>query len=127
MSALAPTHTVEIVQKFRLEAAHFLPHVPEGHRCKRVHGHSYTIEVFVEGQVDPHTGWVIDFYDIEAAVDPVVQRLDHYLLNEVPGLDNPTAENIAMWVWRQVKPGLPELSQIVVHETEMSRAIYRGS
>lgn len=118
--------TAEIVQSFRLEAAHFLPNVPEQHRCRRVHGHSYKIDVHVSGEIDPQTGWIVDFYDIEAVFQPLLKRLDHYLLNEVPGLENPTAENIAAWVWERLKPGLPGLCQVVVHETEMSRAIVRG-
>lgn len=118
--------TVEIVQTFRIEAAHSLPRVREGHRCRRLHGHSYQVDVHVAGPVDPETGWVIDFYDIEALFAPVLDALDHRVLNEVPGLDNPTAENIAVWVWRRLAPVLPTLSAVVVHETGSSRAIYRG-
>jgi len=117
--------STEIVQAFRFEAAHSLPNVPEGHRCKRIHGHSYRVDVHVTGPVDPHTGWVVDFYDIEAAFGPVMEALDHQLLNEVAGLENPTAERIASWIWSQLS-ALQGLSQVVVHETEHSRAVYCG-
>lgn len=116
----------EIVQSFRLEAAHFLPNVHETHRCRRIHGHSYKIDVHVSGDVDPTSGWVVDFYDIEDVFAPLLKTLDHYLLNEVAGLENPTAENIAIWVWDRLKPSLAGLSAVVVHETESSRATVRG-
>jgi 6-pyruvoyltetrahydropterin/6-carboxytetrahydropterin synthase len=91
-----------------------------------MHGHSYRIDVHVSGPVDPHTGWVVDFYDIEAAFEPVMAALDHRVLNEVDGLENPTAENIAEWIWNAL-PALDGLAQVVVHETEFSRAIYRAA
>lgn len=116
----------EIVQAFRLEAAHSLPNVPDTHKCKRVHGHSYRIDVHVKGDVDEHTGWVVDFYDIEAAFEPIHHMLDHRLLNNVEGLENPTAERIAAWVFTRLRGELAGLCQVVVHETEGSRAICRG-
>ena len=117
---------VELVREYRFEAAHFLPNVPETHRCRRIHGHSYRIDVHVSGEIDAATGWVVDFYDIEAVFAPLLGQLDHHLLNELPGLENPTAELIAAWVWAHLSPALPGLSQVVVHETEMSRAVVRG-
>jgi 6-pyruvoyltetrahydropterin/6-carboxytetrahydropterin synthase len=125
MSA-APPSKAEIIQGFRFEAAHFLPAVGPQHRCRRVHGHSYKVDVHVVGEVDPATGWVVDFYDIEAVFAPLLNTLDHHLLNEVPGLENPTAENIALWIWGRLSPALPGLSAVVVHETEHSRAVVRG-
>lgn len=116
----------EIVQTFRFEAAHFLPAVPDTHRCKRVHGHSYRIDVHVAGALDPTTGWVVDFYDIEAAFEPVMAALDHRLLNDVPGLANPTAELIAVWIFQKLQASVDGIRQVVVWETEHSRAIYRG-
>jgi 6-pyruvoyltetrahydropterin/6-carboxytetrahydropterin synthase len=116
---------VEIFREFTFEAAHRLPRVPEGHKCARLHGHSYRLEVHVHGDVDPTLGWVIDFADIKAAVGPVVDQLDHYYLNEVPGLENPTSENLARWTWERLREALP-LSAIVVRETCTSGCIYRG-
>lgn len=113
---------VEIRQSFRFEAAHFLPNVPPEHRCLRVHGHSYKVDVFVRGPLDERTGWVIDFYDVEAAFQPLLKTLDHHLLNEIPGLENPTAEHIAVWIWTRLQPALPGLAQVTVHETEYSSA-----
>jgi len=101
------SHFVELVKDFRFEAAHYLPNVPEGHKCRRMHGHSFRGEVGVRGHIDPHTGWLIDFADLKRAVDPVVARLDHYLLNEIEGLDNPTSENLAAWIWQQLAPQVP--------------------
>jgi 6-pyruvoyltetrahydropterin/6-carboxytetrahydropterin synthase len=115
-----------ITQAFRFEAAHHLPHVSASHRCKRLHGHSYRVEVRLAGPVDPVTGFVADFFDIEAAFVPVLAALDHHLLNEVAGLENPTAENIAVWIWRKIRPALPLLSAVTVFETADCWAQYEG-
>ncbi|PPQ38452.1 6-carboxytetrahydropterin synthase QueD [Rhodoblastus acidophilus] len=115
-----------ITQAFTFEAAHRLPHVPETHRCRRLHGHSYRVELTLGGEVDPHTGFVVDFFDVEAAFAPVLATLDHHLLNEIEGLDNPTAENIALWIYRKVSPNLPPLQAVKVFETPMCWAEYRA-
>ncbi len=117
---------MDLYKIFSIEAAHRLPNVPAGHKCARLHGHSFRIEVHVEGPLDPHTGWVMDFADIKSAFRPLFDRLDHYYLNDVPGLENPTSERLAEWIWRQLKPGLPLLSEIVVHETCTAGCRYRG-
>ena len=115
-----------IVKTFRFEAAHRLPNAPEGNKCRRLHGHSFVVEVAVEGEVDPHTGWVMDFANIKAAVQPLIDQLDHYYLNEIEGLENPTSEAIAAWLWDRVLPGLPLLSCVAVRETCTARCEYRG-
>ena len=117
---------VEIFKVFTVEAAHHLPNVPPGHKCRRLHGHSFRIEVRVCGPVGADSGWVQDFADLANAFDPVLQRLDHRYLNEVSGLENPTSENLARWIWRELKPALPLLAEIVVHETCTSGCRYRG-
>ena len=117
---------VDLFKSFTLEAAHRLPHVPAGHKCARLHGHSFRIEVHVEGPVDPHTGWVMDFAEIKQAFAPLYARLDHHYLNEIEGLENPTSEVLARWIWQRLKPTLPLLSEIVVHETCTSGCRYRG-
>lgn len=117
---------MDIFKTFTLEAAHRLPNVPDGHKCARLHGHSFRIEIHVRGEPDPHTGWVMDFADIKAAFAPLYELLDHHYLNDVAGLDNPTSENLARWVWDHLKPVLPALQQIVVHETCTSGAAYSG-
>ncbi|MDE2163215.1 MAG: 6-carboxytetrahydropterin synthase QueD [Alphaproteobacteria bacterium] len=117
---------MKIVQAFHFEAAHSLPNVPPGHRCARLHGHSYRVELMLEGPVDAKTGFVVDFFDIEKAFAPVLARLDHYCLNDVEGLENPTAENIAVWIWQKIKPALPQLCTVIVHETKDCRAEYDG-
>jgi 6-pyruvoyltetrahydropterin/6-carboxytetrahydropterin synthase len=117
---------MEIFREFTFEAAHRLPRVPEGHKCSRLHGHSYRVTVHVEGIVDQEHGWVMDFGDIKVAVGPVVDRLDHYFLNEIPGLENPTSENLARWIWNELEPHIPALSQITVRETCTSGCTYRG-
>ena len=117
--------SVEVVQAFRFEAALYLPNVPDTHRCMKMHGHSYRVDVLVAGPVVPFTGMVIDFFDVEDAFEPVMKKLDHQVLNEVSGLENPTAENIAIWIFNQLG-ALKGLSQVVVHETEFSRAVYAG-
>lgn len=117
---------MDIFKVFTIEAAHRLPNVPEGHKCARLHGHSFRIEVHVSGEPGPETGWVIDFGDIKAAFEPIHARLDHHYLNDVPGLENPTSERLAQWIWARLKPGLPDLAEIVVHETCTSGCRYRG-
>ena len=117
---------MKIVQAFSFEAAHSLPNVPPGHRCQRLHGHSYRVELKLEGPLDAKTGFVTDFFDIEKAFAPLLARLDHQYLNEVEGLDNPTAENIAVWIWRRIKPALPQLNAVIVRETKDCWAEYDG-
>lgn len=116
---------MDIFREFTFEAAHRLPQVPEGHKCARLHGHSYRLEVHVRGDVDPVSGMVMDFADIKAAFKPLEDKLDHYYLNEVEGLENPTSENLARWVWKHLEGALP-LSRIVVRETCTSGASYAG-
>ena len=117
---------MEIFKEFTFEAAHLLPNVPEGHKCGRLHGHSFYVKIFVSGEVDSHTGWIMDFADIKKAFSPIYDKLDHYYLNDIPGLENPTSENIARWVWMHLKPELPVLSKIEIRETCTSGCIYVG-
>jgi 6-pyruvoyltetrahydropterin/6-carboxytetrahydropterin synthase len=117
---------MEIFKVFQIEAAHRLPNVPADHKCARLHGHSFRIAVHVTGDVDPDLGWVQDFADISAAFAPVREQLDHHYLNEVPGLENPTSENIARWIWTKLTETLPMLSRIVVNETCTSGCSYEG-
>jgi len=121
-----PCVTVRLSKSFHFEAAHDLPTFPEGHKCRRLHGHSFRFDVIVEGAVDPAKGYLIDYGDIRRVVDPIVKELDHFYLNEIKGLENPTAENIAVWIWNRVKVALPELVLIKVHETCSSSCEYRG-
>jgi 6-pyruvoyltetrahydropterin/6-carboxytetrahydropterin synthase len=117
---------VELKKSFQFEAAHLLPFLPMDHKCRRLHGHSFKVEIVVAGECDPKLGWLMDYAEISAAFKPLYNRLDHYYLNEIPGLENPTSENIAAWIWKELKPKLPLLSEIVVAETCMSRCVYRG-
>jgi 6-pyruvoyltetrahydropterin/6-carboxytetrahydropterin synthase len=117
---------MEIWKEFGFEAAHLLPHVPPGHKCARLHGHSFRARVHVRGPVDPHAGWVVDFAEVAEACEPLRQQLDHHHLNEVPGLDNPTSEVLARWIWDRLAPALPGLSRVVVQETCTSGAEYLG-
>jgi 6-pyruvoyltetrahydropterin/6-carboxytetrahydropterin synthase len=117
---------MNIFRAFTIEAAHRLPNVPDGHKCARLHGHSFRIELHLSGPVDEQRGWVVDFADVRAAFQPTFDALDHHYLNEIPGLENPTSENLARWIWRQMKPRLPLLSRIVVHETCTSGCVYEG-
>ena len=118
--------TMEIFEEFTLESAHRLPRVPAGHKCARLHGHSFRVAIYVRGVVDEATGWVIDFADVAQAFAPLHAQLDHHLLNEVEGLENPTSEHLARWIWQRLKPTLPGLSQIVLHETCTAGCVYRG-
>jgi len=116
----------ELVRTFRFEAAHELPNAPDGHKCRRLHGHSYRVDVHVTGQVDPDIGWVTDFSEIKAAVEPIIASIDHRYLNEMPGLENCTAELIAKYLWDRLAQSLAGLSAIAVWESDNSRCIYRG-
>lgn len=116
-----------ILKSFGFESAHHLPKVPAGHKCGRVHGHSFRCEVGVGGPVDPATGWVMDYADIKKAFRPVEEMLDHRDLNEVAGLENPTSEVIAKWIWDRLKPVLPGLEVVILHETCTARCEYRGA
>ena len=117
---------MQIFREFTIEAAHRLPAVPPGHKCERLHGHSFRIELRVSGEVGEKTGWVIDFAEIDAAFAPVFDQIDHRYLNEVAGLENPTSENLARWLWRRLRPALPRLSSVVVRETCTMGCEYRG-
>jgi 6-pyruvoyltetrahydropterin/6-carboxytetrahydropterin synthase len=116
----------DIFKEFTFEAAHRLPHVPEGHKCGRLHGHSFQVALHVAGPVEPESGWLMDFAELKERFQPFYDRLDHHYLNEIDGLANPTSENIARWIWDRLKPIVPQLSQVVVRETCTSGVIYRG-
>ncbi len=117
---------MEIFKEFTFEAAHLLPHVPKGHKCRRLHGHSFMVAIHVEGPVTTDKGWVLDFADIKSAFKPIWEQLDHQYLNEIAGLENPTSENIARWIWPRLKSRLPLLSKVVIRETCNSGCIYLG-
>jgi 6-pyruvoyltetrahydropterin/6-carboxytetrahydropterin synthase len=118
---------VRLVHEFRFEAAHRLPRVPEGHKCARLHGHSFRVELSVAGPVDEETGWFMDFQRLYDAWKPLHEALDHRYLNDIPGLENPTSEVLARWVWDALKPGLAPLTRVTVHETCESRCEYEGA
>lgn len=122
---------MDIYKSFRFEAAHHLPHVPDGHKCSRLHGHSYEVKIRVRGDVGERTGWVCDFSEIATAWAPIGQRLDHYYLNEIAGLENPTSENLARWIWSRLTapdlvPVLGGLVSVTVCETCTSGCEYFG-
>lgn len=117
---------MDIFKIFTLESAHWLPKVPEGHKCRRLHGHSFRIEVRVSGDIGADSGWVMDFADIKAAFQPLLDQLDHRCLNDIEGLENPTSENLARWIWDRLRPSLPLLSEVMVYETCTSGCSYRG-
>lgn len=115
-----------LTKTFRFEAAQTLPKAPQGHKCREMHGHSFKIEISVEGEVDPETGWLYDHAEISAAMKPLLKQLDHAYINEIEGLENPTIENMAAWFWKRLEPGCPGLCEIVIHETPTARCVFRG-
>ena len=117
---------LKIFKEFSFEAAHRLPNVPSGHKCFRLHGHSFALRISVEGEVGAESGWVMDFSDISNAFEPILKQLDHYYLNEIEGLENPTSENVARWIWERLQPGLPQLSEVEIRETCTSGCSYQG-
>jgi len=118
---------MEIRKSFTIEAAHRLPNVPPGHKCARLHGHSFRVELRVTGEPGADSGWIMDFAEIKTAFKPLYDQLDHHYLNDIAGLENPTSERLAIWIWDRLKPVLPLLSEIVVHETCTSGCRYRGT
>lgn len=123
---IASRNFMEIYKDFTFEAAHRLPNVPEGHKCARLHGHSFRLRITVEGRVEEPSGWVMDFADLKEAAKPIIARLDHYYLNDIEGLENPTSENLCRWLWAALAPRLPGLRCIELKETCTSGCIYRG-
>ena len=117
---------MEIYKEFHFEAAHLLPNVPAGHKCARLHGHSFQVRLSVSGPATEPSGWVMDFADLKAAFKPLLEQLDHYFLNDIEGLENPTSENIARWIWDRLLPDLPQLTAVEIRETCTSGCIYRG-
>lgn len=114
-----------ITKSFTFDAAHWLPAVPDEHKCRRLHGHTYRLVVALEGDLDPKLGWVVDYGDVSRVVDPVVRELDHNCLNDIPGLENPTAEILAAWLYRRLIPDLPQLTEVTISETPRTTAVYR--
>ena len=117
---------IELRKTFQFEAAHLLPHLPKSHKCRRLHGHSFKVEIVVSGECNSKLGWLMDYAEISRRFRPIWEKLDHRYLNEIPGLTNPTSEEIAAWIWKRLKPKLPLLTEVVVAETCTARAIYRG-
>jgi len=117
---------MEIRKSFTIEAAHRLPNLPPGHKCARLHGHSFNIEIAAGGPIDPVKGWIIDYADIKDAFQPIYDLLDHNYLNDIPGLENPTSEHLALWIWERLKPALHNLTAVIVHETCTTTCEYRG-
>ena len=120
-------HTVEIFKEFTFESAHRLPHVPQGHKCGRLHGHSFRVALYISGPVDPHTGWIRDFGELKSIFKPLYERLDHNYLNDIPGLENPTSELLALWLWQHLQDRVPGLDSVRVMETASSGAVCNGS
>ncbi|MCB1690618.1 MAG: 6-carboxytetrahydropterin synthase QueD [Halioglobus sp.] len=117
---------MEIYKEFHFEAAHRLPNVPDGHKCARLHGHSFQVRLVVTGEAPEPSGWVMDFAELKSAFNPLYDQLDHRYLNDIPGLENPTSENIARWIWDRLKPDVPLLSEVEIRETCTSGCVYRG-
>lgn len=117
---------VELTHTFTFEAAHHLPNVPPDHKCRRLHGHSFKATIRVQGPLDEDAGWLIDYGEIKRRVEPVRQSLDHHHLNEIPGLENPTSERLAIWIWRRLEAALPDVTAVTIHETCTNSCTYRG-
>lgn len=117
---------MEIFKQFTFDSAHYLPNVSETHKCRRMHGHTYILTVFISGNVGDASGWVMDFNDIKAVMEPVLDEVDHRVLNDISGLENPTCEVFTVWLWNRIKKEIPGLSKIELKETPTSGAVYRG-
>lgn len=120
------TGLFELIQTVRFESARRLPKVPDGHPCKNLYGLAFYLDIHVEGALNQETGWVFDFAEIDTAMKPLRDQIDHHYLNDVPGLENPTSEVLVAWIWSHLKPNVPGLVQLVLRENDVSRVIYRG-
>lgn len=123
---MSSPRSYELVQTVRFESARRLPKVPDGHPCKNLYGLAFYLDLHVVGTLDPETGWVVDFAEIDRAMKPLRDQIDHHYLNDVPGLENPTSEVLVTWIWDHLKPALPALSQLVLRENDVSRVVFRG-
>jgi len=117
---------MQLFKQFTFDSAHFLPNVPDGHKCKEIHGHTYLLKIFIEGTPDNTLGWIMDFAQLQKIIDPIVKSIDHKMLNNISGLENPTCEIVAIWLWDKIKPAVPLLSRIELNETPASGVIYEG-
>ena len=115
---------MQIYKEFTFDSAHSLPNVPEGHKCGRLHGHTFKVKLVLCGVVGDKSGWVEDFGCIKQQFKPILNILDHYYLNDIAGLENPTSENISIWIWNKTKPMMPLLSAVEVMETCTSGVIF---
>lgn len=117
---------MQVYKRFTFDSAHYLPNVPADHKCRNVHGHTYRVTVFLEGDLQPELDWIVDFAEVSRIVKAVIRVVDHRLLNEIPGLENPTCEVIAAWLWKKIEPELPTLRRIELAETPTSGVIFEG-
>ncbi|MFK7960854.1 MAG: 6-carboxytetrahydropterin synthase QueD [Phycisphaerales bacterium] len=117
---------MEIFRDFVFDSAHRLNHLPPGHKCARMHGHTYRLRVHLDGPLDPVVGWVVDFAIVKKVVGEVLDPLDHHVLNEIEGLEQPTAEHIVLYLWRQLQPRLPELCRLTLWENPTNAVSYAG-
>jgi 6-pyruvoyltetrahydropterin/6-carboxytetrahydropterin synthase len=115
-----------IYKTFSFDSAHYLPRVPAGHKCGGMHGHTYTLKVFISGAPEPYSGWILDYTDLKKGINPLIDMLDHKILNDIPGLENPTSEQVSIWLWDKIKPVFPGLIRIELNETPSSGVIYEG-
>ena len=118
---------MDIYKIFKIESARSLPNLPDGHPCKNVHGHSFKIIITVTGDIQKDSGFVIDFKDLVAAFQPIHKLLDHSYLNEIEGLENPSNENLCVWIWKKLSKTLSGLKQIEIKETDLTGCIYKGN
>ena len=117
---------MEIYKEFIFESAHLLPNMPDGHKCGRLHGHSFKASIYVSDTPGEVSGWIMDYGDLKRIFQPIYEELDHNYLNDIEGLENPTSEVLAQWIWRRLKPDLPQLSAVLINETCTSGCLYRG-
>ncbi|WP_442588923.1 6-carboxytetrahydropterin synthase QueD [Pedobacter sp. AW31-3R] len=115
-----------IFKTFQFDSAHYLPNVPTGHKCGGMHGHTYSLKVSISGKPGEYTGWIVDYTEVKKKIKPWIEMLDHQILNTIPGLENPTAENLCLWLWKRIKTDLPGLCRIELNETPTSGVIYEG-
>jgi len=127
MNNLSLQYRTCISKKFRFEAAHHLPNDAKGHKCGRLHGHSFVVQITLCGPIDRNLGWIMDLNDVAKAFEPLMEQLDHNYLNEIKGLENPTSEILAQWIYDKIQIDKKLLYSVCVEETCNSMAIVYGS
>ena len=117
---------MDLFFRFDFAAARYLPNLSASHRCHRLHGHTFHVELTIRGEVGRDTGWIVDFDDVDRIIGELKDDLDHRQLNDIPGLENPTTERVAEWLWARIVARFAGLYRVTVQEHPSRGVSYYG-